>query len=100
MKLKYIFLAIILFFSLSVTAQDKKIRHKNAVKTNHLMHKKHKAHHTLHRKRNKSNAPRVTGIKYSGSSNGTMPNNDNPGKITTSPKGKTHASNGLVPVKK
>ncbi len=96
MKIKYFLLSIILFFSLSVFAQDKKIRHKNAATANHL---KPKVHHTLHRKKNKANAPRVTGIKYTGSSDGTMPNNDNPGKITTSPKGKTHASNGLVRIR-
>lgn len=67
------------------------------------MHRKHRSNKSATGTINSSSTtttttttPTPTSIKNTGSSDGTMPSNNDPGKETTSDKGKTGPANGVV----
>lgn len=100
MKTTYLIIMAALLFSLTGFSQDTGSKQKS-YGVHQKKHKKHKKHYARVNAVKKpattdGQPPKVTGISNSGSSNGTTASNNDPGKITTSDKGKTGSSNSVV----
>ena len=100
MKTAYLMIMAAFLFSLTGLSQDTGSKQKSygVHQKKHKKHKKHYAGLNTAKKPATTNEqlPKVTDLHNSGSSNGTTASNNDPGKVTTSDKGKTGPSNGVV----
>jgi hypothetical protein len=86
MKTKSILFGLfLLLFSLAGISQDTTRNSSTIIQGNSATHKQ-----------NSTAIDTSTNANTTGSVNGTMPNNPDPGSVTTNPQGKTASSNGVV----
>jgi len=102
MKKKLFFLGVGLLFSIVAFNQNVDNQKPKGSADHHHKHKKHHKTPINSAVQNSKTdkLPKITSANNTGSNNGTMPDNNDPGKVTTNPNGKTGAVNKQNKLKK